>query len=441
MTQADLAEPFMTKGMLSHVEKGKANLSIKNLKLIAQKLNKPLSYFIEESEIISLNNPDPSGNMPYFLIYKELKDIDKMIRLNVNNSARDRVYKLLSRYDYSNDITTKSDVLLRLARVQINLGLTEEAIELYFDAIDMYNSVIHFDKSITTLLELAEVQYNNGLYNESLTCLKNVSEYYIKTANIDLLVNLKILCLKLKIYTLQCNFELILDTNKELLILSQACDIYQDMTLAFSIDAIKNLYMVDESSFITANDKLHSYGVISGDLTALTLSKLLKSKLLNNLGKVENSKDILYSVEFDLLEDKLSPIIKSLYYFEHSRLFIYSGNYDMAKEFIFNSERNLDDYDNTLSYMISKFIRIYGNIADIMSNNMITNKSEALSILYEEIEELSHVYQASTSILLSICRIEISNIFRFISFIMESIQDFKGAYSALTKANLYEKIN
>lgn len=48
MTQAELAGPDFTKSFISQVEKGFARPSLKSLQILASRLNKPVSYFLED---------------------------------------------------------------------------------------------------------------------------------------------------------------------------------------------------------------------------------------------------------------------------------------------------------------------------------------------------------------------------------------------------------
>ena len=48
MTQQELAGDDFTKSFISQLEKNEANPSLKSLQIIAQRLNKPVSFFLDD---------------------------------------------------------------------------------------------------------------------------------------------------------------------------------------------------------------------------------------------------------------------------------------------------------------------------------------------------------------------------------------------------------
>src|SRR5690625_1114250 len=48
MTQADLAGEDFTKSFISQIEKDQARPSLKSLRIFAQRLNRPVSYFLDD---------------------------------------------------------------------------------------------------------------------------------------------------------------------------------------------------------------------------------------------------------------------------------------------------------------------------------------------------------------------------------------------------------
>ncbi len=50
LTQEQLAKPGLTKGFISHIERSKSGLSARNLEQLAERLGRPVSYFLSEGE-------------------------------------------------------------------------------------------------------------------------------------------------------------------------------------------------------------------------------------------------------------------------------------------------------------------------------------------------------------------------------------------------------
>jgi len=57
MTQADLAGEEFTKSFISQIEKNQARPSLKSLRIFAQRLNRPVSYFLDDGADVA---PTPS---------------------------------------------------------------------------------------------------------------------------------------------------------------------------------------------------------------------------------------------------------------------------------------------------------------------------------------------------------------------------------------------
>lgn len=55
LSQRQLCEGIVTRNMLSQIEHGTANPSMETLKLLASRLGKPISYFLEETAVVSPN--------------------------------------------------------------------------------------------------------------------------------------------------------------------------------------------------------------------------------------------------------------------------------------------------------------------------------------------------------------------------------------------------
>lgn len=58
MTQADLAGDDFTKSFISQIEKNQARPSLKSLRVFAQRLNRPLSYFLDDEPGVSETPPE-----------------------------------------------------------------------------------------------------------------------------------------------------------------------------------------------------------------------------------------------------------------------------------------------------------------------------------------------------------------------------------------------
>ena len=78
MTQQDLAGTDFTKSFISQIEKNHARPSLKSLQIIADRLGKPISYFLDEDYVPHSSDPDKIDHL--ILLASHLKQEDKIMR-------------------------------------------------------------------------------------------------------------------------------------------------------------------------------------------------------------------------------------------------------------------------------------------------------------------------------------------------------------------------
>jgi len=181
MTQAELAKPEMTKSMLSHIENGYANPSVKNLQYIANKLNKSVSYFFKEDE----NSCRYEDDLPIEEIIETLINIDYLIEKKKYELAKVELKKLLDLYKFHGNSKIYADILFRLATCHINsceynegekiIEICSKAYidnELYIDAAKVY-------------MKLLNEPLKKFEYNKCLEILNIAYEIYKKSCSDD----------------------------------------------------------------------------------------------------------------------------------------------------------------------------------------------------------------------------------------------------------------
>ena len=95
MTQSELAEPEMKKSMLSHIENGYANPSMKNLEHIARKLNKPLVYFFQD-DMVYEDNSKQENQSSFDEMIVELNYIDNLITQKEYDLSKKEIKKIIN---------------------------------------------------------------------------------------------------------------------------------------------------------------------------------------------------------------------------------------------------------------------------------------------------------------------------------------------------------
>lgn len=121
MTQQDLAGDEFTKSFISQIEKNHARPSLRSLQIIADRLGKPISYFLDENYSAPSYDPDK---------------IDHLILLAHHLEQEDKISDAINYYKEALSITDKTDYRRRgqlyfdLGKAYRHLGQTPNAVQM-----------------------------------------------------------------------------------------------------------------------------------------------------------------------------------------------------------------------------------------------------------------------------------------------------------------------
>lgn len=202
LTQKDLAGNFITRNMLSQIENGIANPSIKTIEYLSKALNKPISYFIEpDYDERKLDNKESILEKAYILYdTKEFSKCSSLLinnKLNetnnegallywcclinmgiekfLNNNMIDAKNTLLTAYSIEPNIklldnALKCKSLLALCRIYLALDEPDKAIDTYDQYLELVNNTLDINDSIFVKCEIFLLTKN---YDK---CLKFLNE-------------------------------------------------------------------------------------------------------------------------------------------------------------------------------------------------------------------------------------------------------------------------
>ena len=119
MTQADLAGEEFTKSFISQIEKNQARPSLKSLRIFAQRLNRPVSYFLDDEDDTALTSSQAQ---------RALTTGDLLERQGKYEEAL-RVYEQALDESAPNDYATRGQVYRRRARALIELDQRKAAVQ------------------------------------------------------------------------------------------------------------------------------------------------------------------------------------------------------------------------------------------------------------------------------------------------------------------------
>jgi HTH-type transcriptional regulator, quorum sensing regulator NprR len=213
MTQAELAKGVATKGFISLVERDLANCSLPKLRLLADRLGRPLSYFlpeapIEDAELLSktaelaLRAGEPR---------RALKEVEQALRLGITANARANLLRIrgialfeLGRWERAarelqsaaalappDDPELTGQIYTELGHVLGSAERYTASIEANMRALKAFEACRHPnpDQQARALTNLANDSYHLGQLGEAIGYLKRALAISTDAENLTRMAN------------------------------------------------------------------------------------------------------------------------------------------------------------------------------------------------------------------------------------------------------------
>lgn len=423
MTQSELAEPEMTKSMLSHIEKGYANPSIKNLHYIAQKLSKPIAYFLQEEEV-SKSNYNIEICLPMDKILDELKKIDICMKNKKYQAAKKKLIAVLNSFEFDKNDRVFADISYRLGYSCILLKEFDEGEKHIKECCDAYENNLLFVDAARANIKLLNIYLSKFQFNKCFEIIDRSYELYNKSSSRDVFLEIEMLINQPAIYYVQGDMEKAINICKKIILLSEETNIYYLIDDAYRIMAIVYLTKGDYENFLIYADKSKKY-------VEVTNNKFGLIKTLHNYAKYENimknpSKALVY---LNLLESNIGE--KNFYYYlEHGKAQYLLGNYSDALD-----DFNNIDYEVKINYFADYIYILTSKIYKGLIYSKLGDYSKAIAEIESAVKEIE-VYTKSEY--LGIVRFaykELGFAYESLSEVHSFTGDFEAAYVFLKKAN------
>lgn len=325
MTQSELAGNELTKSMLSHIETGHSNPSMKSLEYIAMKLNKPVAYFLED-DTKSISKQREEKQLPMDKILYVFKNIDELIKKKSYELAKTETEKLLSLYTFNEENKLYADIVYRLGYCNLKLNRTEEGKKLIDTCSDIYMDNFLYEEATRSYMDLLKLELENYNYNACMNMLDKIHEIYSKSTNKNIFLEIEILVIQPSVYFALGDFEKTIHVCEKAISLSTENNIYYRLDDAYRILAITYMLQGDFNRFDINANEAKKYVEFTGN-------KLNLSKIYHNYAKYENKRNNpLEAMKYlHLLESTISE--KTFYYYlEYGKTQYLIGNYTKAIE-------------------------------------------------------------------------------------------------------------
>lgn len=201
ITQQELAGKEFTKGYISQIENGTVEPSTKALKIISNRLGKPISYFLDDNnrykdDLEKIENQFIIGENLFLQkkyrkaleIFKEVIENNVDFSNTIHISSKLYIGKCLWYLDKYNE---SFEVLIDIISLIKRLGIFKKLIDAYFfiglcyfDLKDYEKAIIYFKKGLT-VIEEQEIQ----LEKQKALLLLNTATAYMNMGNLAIALN------------------------------------------------------------------------------------------------------------------------------------------------------------------------------------------------------------------------------------------------------------
>lgn len=429
MTQAELAEPEMTKSMLSHIEKGYSNPSMKSLQFIANKLNKPIAYFLED-ESTNITELDYNSNLPIDTIMNELSNIDDAIQSDKYEFAINKIKELLRRYDFNTGSKLYGDIVFRLACCYIHIGEFNEGERNIHICLKIYTDNKLYIEASKTYLKLLKKHTTNYDYDKCIDIIDKCYDLYNKSTSKDIFLEIQLLIFQPMFYFAVGDFDKTINICKKAIAISHKNNIYYMLDDAYRTIALTYLIKEDYNNFLINLDAAKKYADFTG-------KELNKVKIIHNYAKYENMVNNPQEALKYLNEYDTNCYKKTFYYYlEHGKAQYLLGNYEEALSDFFKIT-----YKEEIKYLLDRIYILTSKIYKGLIYSKLKQFDKAINELENVIKEFDAYSNIKYKGFLKYMYKQLSFAYESLSEVYSIKNDFQKAYSLLKKSNELKEKN
>ncbi len=413
MTQSQLAGEEITKSMLSQIENNVSKPSIKTLQFIANKLNKPITYFLDETNDTSGLQEHTNSQWTQAL-EESIRVIDGYIDQSLLKQAQDLAEVLLASYTAKTHNRLLEDVIYKLGKslVQVNnFDQGEKYIHLFIRWCLLNKYYLEATKATMELSKRFLHQYQ---YKECLNVIEDALEIYKKSINTDVTLEIELYHYKILVLSSVMESDQLLKLIDETLNISERSQMYYKTGDLYRIKAVVTYLNGDYEAFDGAIKKAYQFAEFSGDKAAIANIHLTQS--IVEIEKKEPEKALeQIELHYHYMGKKIY-----LYYLQKAKAYYLLGKYQEAYEYMQHVE--FPTYPLIkLDYYILWSSKIYEGLI----LNKLNKYQDALNAMLIGIEKMQ-IFGASNFL---------ATAYKNIADVYSEGQDFENAFKSLKKAD------
>lgn len=417
MTQSELAGNELTKSMLSQIENNISNPSFKTLQYLADRLEKPVSYFLEENYVES-GKQDRSA-------YEDTVILTEINRL-IDSDQLELAQKQLADVPENNltgfiNKKTYADLLLKLGSKLNSSGRIEESRACLNKSIKQYVSANLYVEAAKAHVELAFSFYRQFDYQECLKLSEKAFELYDKEINKEPLFEIELYYYKILVLFAVGDMKSASDAISKTIELSSRTSVYFKTGELYRLNAIFNYLSSDRELYRVNLDKSKQYAEFTEDNVCIAKIYTVEAYFSLEENNWERALEYSEKIKFCLGRETY------IYHLVRGRALFQAGSCRQAYESIVkvdypSGEAHRFDYLNMWSAKVYEGLIL----------NKLGRYAEAVEAVKYGIEKMS-IFKESKFLL---------NAYKALSDIYSEAGDFKNAFTTLKIANeLQEKVN
>ncbi len=414
MTQSELAGSELSKSMLSQIENNVSNPSFKTLQYLAGRLNKPVSYFLDDDSLSQTYSPLNSN---------ENNNVINTITALIDEDNLDAAQDMLSEYAVNESGNSKiaADLMFKLGIRLIKKNSIKKGRAYLGLSIDMYSKANLNIEAAKACIELALSYYHEFDYRKCSELSDKAFELYNKEINKEPLFEIELYYYKILILFAMGDIQNASAAISESIQLSSMTSVYFKTGELYRLNAIFNYLVNNTEEYQKCIDKATQFARFTED--NICLGKIYTVKAFHSLdnNNWEEALEYAENIRIQLGRDTY------IYYLITAKALFLAGNYQQAYENI-----KKVDYPSNETHKFDYLNMWSSKVYEGMILNKLGRYDEAIAAVKTGIERMS-LFKESKFLLRA---------YKAMSDIYSEANDFKNAFIYLKSANeLQEKIN
>lgn len=416
LSQSALAGEQMTKGMLSQIENNQAMPSMKNLQFIAEKLGKPVSYFLQEDVY---KEPFPS--------HLVINDVTNTIKKSKGNNAKLMAEQnlaeldgILEKYKVDKDSKVYGDILLQYGYSLSVLNQYGESDSRISEAISIYIQQHLYLEAAKATLKLGSGYLDRFQYEKCLEATNSANELYLNSLHTDNELESEILYLRAFAFSAIGDMEQAIELLKKSINNMKRLDCFYKPDEIYRLVAVFYLYYEKYDEFLFNINKARQYAELADNNEVLYRTDMNLSVYYNNIGNPQKALEHLTIYENNTEEKRF------IYYTQTAKAYYMLGNYEKAYECI--SRLN---YETFINHVFDYNHLWTGLVIEGMILHRLGKYEQGITSIKAGIEKLE-VFAPSKFL---------ANAYKSLSDVYSDMDDFENAYKELKKAEeMYKRV-